>query len=395
MKGKSAVKVKMFGVFSAEYQGKNLLGAAAKDSEFVYLVQLLWFFRDRGIDRNLMLETLFGERQPEDIGHALRCAVYHAKCRLKNLGFPDVKFIIKKGGSYYWNDEIPLETDVQRFDSLLERASRETDREERCRLLLEAGYLYQGEFLKDYTGGWVVYEAHTYRERFRHCVEEAAALLREEKDYVRLEELGNHALEMDPYANWELLTMESLCALGQRKEAEDFYIKTQERYQKNYGISPSPDLKNYLKQLEEGPRSTYRTLEGIQESMKEEPAEGGYVCSSAVFLSIYQMLQRVSERGGQSLCLMMCNVQDANGQPLPEQDALEKNQNELVQILRLSVRRGDILCRYSRDVFLLLLVNTCLEDCGLVQRRIDKALRKQGLPFCLKYSMNNVVSLNG
>lgn len=296
---RNVLKVKMFGVFSAEYEGKNVVETAAGDAQFIYLLQILWYNGENGISRRSMLENLFEEREPEDPAHALRCTIYRAKGYLNKQGMPDCKYILKKNGSYYWNEEIPLETDVQLFDRYAADADAETDEGKKCGLLAEACFLYRGELLADYASClWVSHEARIYREKFRKCVEKAAALFRKRKEYQRLRELGRHAAKADPGMNWEVLEMEALYMLGKTKEAAGLYAATVSFYLNECGTMPSNQLREYLIRMDDGKEYMFRMLDVIQENLEEKGAEGGYLCSPSVFQGIYQIIQRMSVRGG-------------------------------------------------------------------------------------------------
>ena len=64
---------------------------------------------------------------------------------------------------------------------------------------------------------WVAIEARRYEDMFRECVEEAAGLYREKQNYTQLEHLGVYASNIEPFSDWEALTMEAMVALKIRR----------------------------------------------------------------------------------------------------------------------------------------------------------------------------------
>ncbi len=389
---KDIVKVRMLGNFFAFYGGKDLLSRIGKNTQFAGLMQLLWYYREKGVDRRLLMEALMDGREPQDAAHALQCSLYNAKRKLRDMGLPECDYIIKKKGRYFWNFKIPVETDVDAFDSLIKKASEETGREEKRRLLLEVCYLYQGDFLNGCLGGlWIVSVAREYRENFRRCVEETAAILREDKNYQELWKLGEHAARVDIGSEWEELSMEALYMLGKVEEGQKLYAKTVDLYRKECGASPSPKLKMYLSKMDNQKTYKYRMLDEIQESLEEAEAEGGYVCSPSAFQNVYQIIQRISERGGQSVCLMACTLLDEKDRQVRDEKALDEVSDDVCAVLRHSVRHSDTISRYGLDIYLVLLVNICLEDCEIIQQRINEGLREKNISFHVSYSMANLI----
>ena len=108
--------VQMFGSFSMFWDGK-LINASAKSSEsqFMYLMQMLLHNREEGVSRDNLEQVLFGDRDIDDIHHALRSVIYNAKRKLKAAGLPEGKCIVQKKGIYYWSTSIPVTEDAEEF----------------------------------------------------------------------------------------------------------------------------------------------------------------------------------------------------------------------------------------------------------------------------------------
>ena len=98
---------------------------------------------------------------------------------------------------------------------------------------------------------------------------------------------------------------------------------------------------------------------------------GGYVCTYPVFQGVYRMIERMLERGGQSVYLMLCTIVDKRGVPMRDSPALDRLSRKLGDALSHSVRRSDAICRYGKGQYLALLMNTTREDCGIVQKRVN------------------------
>ena len=316
MEQSNTLYVRMFGNFQMFYEGRPLTGERLRDTHFTSLMQILLHNVSSGVSRDYLEDVLLGDRDIENRHQALQTIVYKAKKKLKNMGLPDVNYIILEKGIYYWTPQIPVTEDAAVFDALCSRADACTEEEERLNLYLEACYSYKGEFLSAYTAVlWASAEARRYRKQFCVCVEQAASVLRKREDWKRLEELGRYVTEIAPFSDWESLVMEALVESGRYEEARKLYADTVDNYLKERGVYPSAQIMEMMEKLGNQMQHSYAVLDQIQQSLKEQvkDAVGGYQCSYPVFRGIYHTVSRMMERGGQSVYLMLCSLVDGKG----------------------------------------------------------------------------------
>lgn len=368
--------VQMFGSFSLTWNGKSLIGASkSSETQFAYLMQQLLHNRENGVSREQLGQILFGDRDVSDLNHAMRSVIYNAKKKLKAAGLPDVNYIEQKKGVYFWTKEIPVREDASEMERLYLEAQEEADPEQRLELYLEACHLYTGEFLGVQASSiWAARESRRYRKIFCVCVENAVELMREKQDYLRMEKLGLYAAKVHPLADWETVTMEALVGMEKDQEAVRFYDDTVELYLQEQGLRPSDRLLELLNKLGTRIEHQYEVLDLIQIQLAEGEAEerGGYQCSYPVFQGVYRMVERMMERGGQSVYLMLCTVVDSKGNPMKEGAVLSELSERLKEAIGQSVRRGDAYTRYGKGQYLVLLINTTRENCKILQRRINE-----------------------
>ena len=118
----------------------------------------------------------------------MRSILYNARKKLRKACLPDLEYISQKSGVYYWTDEMQVEEDAARMDRLYQQVGTEEDPERLLELCLSVCYCYTGEFLGTQAKAlWAEKEAGRYREQFCYCMEQAVELLRERKDYTRME----------------------------------------------------------------------------------------------------------------------------------------------------------------------------------------------------------------
>lgn len=380
------IQAKMFGNFELTCGDISLMGSSKTgESQFAYLMQRLLHAGEAGVSRRELAHHLFGERDVLNVYHSLRNVVYNANRRLIALGIADHNCIIQTKDIYHFTDEIEVIEDAKEFERIFMRA--ETDgksegidpaeytEDDKIRDYLDAAFLCQGEFLM-HQGAviWVAQEAKRYREMFILCVEHCAELLRNRTDWEHLAELGLHAARIFPLSDWEAITMEAYVALGKYDDARQLFEDTTDYYLREQGLRPTEKMMELLEQLGDGMGHSYGFLEEIQQNLGEKPEDvnGGYMCNYPVFRGIYRTLSRMVERTGLSVYLMLCTVVDSKGNPMREGPILDRLTERLREAIIQSTRYSDIINQYGTGQYLILLNNTTMENCEVVQRRIDE-----------------------
>ena len=394
-----ALEVRTLGRFTIAKKEKMIVGGTnTSESQFTYLMQMLLHAGKKGVSRAELEEVLFEGRELNNRRHATQSVIYNAKRRLKRSGLPDVNYIEQREGVFYWTDQIPVREDAAEFEQLCGKAERATDPDERLKLYLDACYSYTGEFLPALASVlWAAQEAKRYQAMFCTCVEQATILLRERQDYMQMEELGNYAARIQPLSNWELITMEALAALGRYDDARKFYDETASYYMHEQGLRPSKRMMELLNQLGEQMQHSYAVLDTIQANLTgmSESVNGGFICSYPVFQGIYRMIERMMERGGQSVYLMLCTVVDGKGNPMKEGPTLEELSERLSVAIQRSVRHSDVISRYGKGQYLVLLLNTTRENCTIIQKRINYHFIIGRQRSGIQYYVNSVFSEYG
>jgi GGDEF domain-containing protein len=294
---------------------------------------------------------------------------------------------------YYWTDEIPVVEDAREFEKQYEAAEKETDSELKLHLYVESAHMYMGDFLPEQTRFvWVAQEDRRYRAIFCQSVEKAVALMREKQAYLSMEALGKYAASRQPFADWETIIMEALISMERYDEATRLYEDTVAYYMEEMGTRPSLEMMELLDQMTDQINYQYAFLDDIQEKLsgKDENELGGYYCSYPVFRGIYRMIERIIERGGQSVYLMLCTLVDKEGTPITEAKQLDRIIGKLGDVICGSIRQSDAVCRYGKNQYLVLLVNTTRENCAIVEDRIDRHFLMDQKRVRIRYHVNSL-----
>ena len=363
--------VRTFGTFSVSWNGALLFDSSAGVTQFNCLMQMLLHRRREGVDRAQLMEDLFYDRDVQDAAHSMSVLFYNAQRKLQALGLPAVKYFEKRNGRIYWTSTIPVLEDTDRLEALCRAADTAPEGDvAQLALLLEAAHCYQGDFLATRTDSlWVSYEARRYRELFGACVRKAAALLREQRAFDRLEELGRHAARVQPYCDWEQLTLEALIAQGRAEEAKRSYRETEQRYFQELKLRPDPRMIALRSRIEALDPPGHQQLDTIQTLLADSDSRdgGAYFCVYSIFESLYHAAERYIQRSGRPACLMLCTLEKSEGQQSVQSDSFR-------QALCGALRCSDTVCRYGQTQYLALLPGTDPDACAAVQARINARL---------------------
>ena len=75
---KNVLYVRMLDGFSVKYNGVELIDQRQLRSQFCRLMELILFFHETGVNREVLKEALFEDREIEDVQHAIRNIVFEA-----------------------------------------------------------------------------------------------------------------------------------------------------------------------------------------------------------------------------------------------------------------------------------------------------------------------------
>lgn len=391
------INVRTFGGFSIRYKDAELSFGNQSESQMVQLLQLLLHYRKQGLSRDLAKAALFGDRDVDDVSHSIRNIIYNLRKKLRALGLPESQYVVKRGGVYFWSDDIQVIEDAAEFEEAFNKAMECDDDEQKTELLTDACYMYSGRFLAgNESSVWSAQEAERYREIFSDCVIELTDILREAHKYKQLLEVSTYASKVDPFSEWEILTLEALGRLGKFDKTESFYRKTVDMYVKEYGGRANSYVREFINRIGLKLVVGHETLEEIQKKIgnPDDYDRRGYYCSLPVFQEIYRMTERMMERSGEKIFLMLCTILDSKGNPMREGSRLEELSERLRNTIIESVRHTDTVTRYGKGQYLVLLINTTEEDCSVVSQRISSRFIREGQRTSLSYSVSNIIVSN-
>lgn len=353
MNEKTAIlNVRMLGDFSITYDGRQVSFGKNTTTKAMKLLQILIYYGEQGIAREKLLNALYVREELADAANNLRVTAHRLKKMIIDAGLPEYDYIVIKKGVYRWNAPVPTIVDARKFQELYEEAQNCADTKQKEELLKQVCNMYRGEFLPEISGDeWVLLESVQYKKLYSNALKELCDGLIEKCDYEEALLFCEPACRLYPFDEWQSIKIECFLGMKRYKEAMKEYDDTAKLFFEELGISPSERLMEQFDQMSSQLKHVKpKEIQDIKQRLKEEKGQGGaYYCSLPSFRDSYRLVTRM----------------------------LELLSEELQNTIQHCLRKGDSFTKYSPSQYLVLLIGTNKENCGLIFDRIRKYFARE------------------
>lgn len=123
-----ALTAKMLGVFSLQYEGKEIVLDRNAVSKTTQLLQMILLRHKNGVSKTTIINALYERDDVENRNGSLNNTIFRLRKQLKAAGLPeDSTYITIQGGMCKWDEDIPLEVDCCQFEEEIRTGLREKD----------------------------------------------------------------------------------------------------------------------------------------------------------------------------------------------------------------------------------------------------------------------------
>lgn len=347
----------------------------------IRLLTLLLLNRKKLVTLQEMEEFLSAPGTRNELGNSsgyIKNLVYRMRNILKNLG--DRSFIISKYKSYAWNPEIPVILDVELFEDLYEKASRQTDPAEKKHYYEEALEFYRPVtdiLMEEY---WMVSVDAYYGALRLEMAKKLAAIYEEEEAWEKLIRLCRDTIRSEPLdeelKHWLL---KGLIRQKKVREALKEYENAEKIWNEQLG-GHKPEWAGKLYQeimaVDHGKDEELHEIAGsFQERLEEK---GAYFCEKGVFYQLCTIEARKCRRKEieSSMVLFTLLVRGMENQEKRRNFVMKCAKNSLKSCLGQQLRAGDVISGVGPRQFAILLSDCPYEYCERVVSRILLAFKK-------------------
>jgi DNA-binding SARP family transcriptional activator len=389
--------VHMFGKFTVSHDGKEITLGRNTTLKCLQLLQLVWLSGDKGITKEHLINALYERDKVSSINNSLNNLIYQMHLQMARAGLPKENYIVRRGSVFYANEKLTVRVDALEFDKLVHRAQQASTEKEKKELYKQAFDLYEGELLPAIsTEMWVMTESLRFKKMFDSCVRWLGGYYNRNEEYNNMYQIYARAAAIYPYDDWQIGQIDSLLSRGEFKQAHLLYTQTAQRYLDEMGVQLSDEMLECYKRMSQKIEYAPKQIEEIRQSLIKENTQdenGTYYCSYPGFVDAYHVLARNMERTGKSIFLMLCTLVDYEGKMITNQEKLTRRSAVLNEVIRESLRKGDVYTRYNKSQYLILLIGIKQEDCKIVYRRISQKLKEKAGPRAgILYSVSSLAA---
>lgn len=368
--------IEMLGGFKLTVGDKVISDTISRTHQLWNLLEYLIAFRHKTISQEELIAALWPNDDSENPANALKNLVYRIRSTFTSHGLPHAKEIITfYHGAYRWNNDLPCVVDTEEFERLCKEAANPVQPAgERIARYREALQLYRGDFLP--TSGyeeWVVPLSSYYRSAYFKCVYECCELLMLSERYDDVRMICERANAIDPFEERaHLCLIHALVRQNKQSAALEHYNYVTDLFYRELGVKPSEAMRDLYREILKTVNSVETDLGIIKENLREHSqAQSAFYCDYEVFKNLYRLEARAAARTGQSIFIALFTLTDLRSN-IPETKVLGTVMDQLLSTIRTSLRRGDVVSRFSTTQYVLMLPALTFENGQMVMDRITR-----------------------
>ena len=382
------IEIKMLGRFAILVDGADIASQLSKSKKGLALLQYLILQEGASVPNQQLYEVLWPSESSSNPESALKTLISRMRVILGKYSEKLSRCIVTDRGSYRFNMALNLDVDLyefKRIQSVL--AVKRTIEEEDMPLYEHAVTLFTGDLLSDGNGqeSWAsAQHIELHREYLKLVYRYLDELERLEK-YDEITYVCRKALEIDSFdEKLHISLMNAMLKQGSINEALMQHRHATEIYYKYLGMQPTEGIQEFYKKIISADKSLDESLSFICDELKSTSKNvGAFMCEYAIFKEIYNLQVRNLERIDMKVYVMLVMLRSMDGKQI-EPIKLNNMMNGLQEIMRVSLRKGDVVSQFSASQFALLLPMQAKENGTIVMERIKKGFYK-------RYSRSNVI----
>ncbi|MFV0496944.1 MAG: BTAD domain-containing putative transcriptional regulator [Candidatus Fimivivens sp.] len=375
------LRISMLGRFELQVDGVLISDSLNRSRKMWNMLAYIVAHRNKLILQQEFIHVLWGDESGQNVINALKTLLYRIRLLINPLEEAySATFILSQRGSYSWNSDVKCKVDVDEFEALCRRAADENlDDMKRIALYRKAMDLYRGDFLpKLNMAFWVIPLSVHYHSLYIIAVKRFVDLLDRNELYAEMSQVCANAIAIDSLdEDVHCMQIRALLRQGKNSAALFQYEKASNTLYRNLGVKPSEALNRLYAQIMKTEESFETDLGIIQDRLRESASEpGAFVCEYGFFKEAYRLEIRRAARSGLSVFIGLFTV-FTDTEEVPQLPLLNVAMDQLLAAIKFSLRKGDVVSRYSGMQYVVMLPTLTYENGEQVMNRIVNYFYKQ------------------
>lgn len=388
------ISVTFFDDFKITYNDRVLNEKKIKSDMVTKLLAYMICHRKNNMSVQELSEALWENDESDNPANALKNLVYRSRTVLrKYLGEYD--FIMTGRGYYFWNNDIRTDIDAEQFEKLCSKALGEENINIRLPMELRAIRYYKEKFFARFCDNyWVVTLNAYYHSMYLNIIKQLSCDLYKSRNFTRMENVCHRALcidELDEDIHYYYI--KALINENKRDMAVNHYCKLTDLLYDRLHVKPSVKLCTIYDELLNDSHKVQKDTAKIKaELIKDAVGKGALVCEYGMFKKSCELELRCAKRHSMDVYIIIFTLNNylsykSNcAKEYISPDSIKK----ILDIITLSLRSGDVVCRYSSVQFLVLITSKKREDVCTIAERIKSDINKQRINIRSEYSIEKI-----
>jgi DNA-binding SARP family transcriptional activator len=370
----SCLEIFTLGRFVVKRRGQILTEHCERSTRIWDLFKYIITYRNKCVFKENLFNILWPDNECDNPARSLQNFMSKLRLLLKVEGCKGSIINFSKG-NYSWNTKYNYWLDVDLYEDTYKKASEAYKNKclaDATELYQNALSLYKGHYLPEYSlNGWVAPVRNHYRRIYLDIVYKLVDIFESSGEYPEAINLCEAAFLLEPYEEeLHIQFMEALIHEGEMKLALNHYEYITSFFYKEQGVKPSAALCDLYRKIKVNDNKNRDYLSSIQEDILErQEATGAFCCEPDIFRSIYRLEHRRIARTGQIVFTAMLTVLKSN-HVFSSSKMPAKAMQSLRDILAGSLRKGDVISKWSESQFIVLLPEATFEQSENVIKRI-------------------------
>ena len=300
------LQVRMLGGLSIRLNGREINDNDNRSRKIWLLMSYMIYCRTRPISQDELADLLWGdEERSSNPVNALKTMFHRVRSLLNQLdGAAGHNLIVRREGTYAWNQEIPFFLDTDQFEALCRAGTAQDDEDLRLETYLQALALYGGDFLPKLSSEpWVVPISAYFHNLYIRTVQETLPLLEGRGRLREAVDLCRRSVEVEPYN--ELLyqhLMQNLLTLGEQQAVISAYEEMSQLLFDSFGIMPSDETRAIYREAMRTVNDKAVSIITLREQLREpDGVSGALFCDYDFFKVLYHAEARAVARSGDAV----------------------------------------------------------------------------------------------
>lgn len=389
------IEIVTFGGFYLKYDNKPIIEKQMRFNKPLELLVLL--LQNKNFSNEQLMEQLWEEDDIENPAGALKNAVYSLRKILRAIS-PQEDFIVIQGNKYCWNSKINVLCDLWEFEKTQQNLSKEKAPDtikqlEMCRRALK---LYTGDFLPEgQNRRWIMQSANYLRQEYLSTVFKLGEILLKRESKSGFSEVlaeCNRGILLEPLCeDLYVCLFAAMRKLDMKSAITNYYPVVANMFFDELGVAMPESVCDVYVWASEGSNKTLESIRHIQQDLEEvtrdtRPIRGAYCCPYEMFKHIFHMVVRNAVRNDNSVILMLFTLNSKTSMPVAK-GVLVKAMLYLQEVIKEALRKGDVVSRYSRNQYIIMISVAKDEDCEIVEQRIQKQFNSQKISSTIQLAV--------